>query len=392
MDFMDLVIFPFHDYKKWIKEGFRTRDAHLFQSLKENSKVNRIIIFNRPVSIVEATLRKGWITSKDNIIFNKKNLAIQEISPNIFVVDMLIYDLSVIWLKKLWWKKVYEHDDVIKKITFSINYLNSYKPNILIQNPMCSPIIERVEFSSSIFDAIDNWLEHPQMNSYYDEIKKSYLVLDKNVDVITMVSKSLEKIFNRKNNIFWIPNGVDFTYFHVNETFNDPISLGYAGKIQSRLDFKLIEKVLMSFPDVVCHFFGPVFECQNEVAKLKKTYKNAFFYGDIHYDELPMYFDKFDIGIIPHKVNEFTESMNPLKLYEFIRAGKPVVTTKVAGVDKVSDYVYISEDEEQFIANLNIVISEIKLKNISTREISESLSDTYSWDEKADEILSLFGR
>ncbi len=202
MDFMDLVIFPFHDYKKWIKEGFRTRDAHLFQSLKENSKVNRIIIFNRPVSIVEATLRKGWITSKDNIIFNKKNLAIQEISTNIFVVDMLIYDLSVIWLKKLWWKKVYEHDDVIKKISFSINYLNSYKPNILIQNPMCSPIIERVEFSSSIFDAIDNWLEHPQMNSYYDEIKKSYLVLDKNVDVITMVSKSLEKIFNRRNNIF----------------------------------------------------------------------------------------------------------------------------------------------------------------------------------------------
>lgn len=55
---MNIIIQPFHDYKKWLAEGFRTRDSHIYESLKEDSRIEKILIINRPVSKAEVMLKK----------------------------------------------------------------------------------------------------------------------------------------------------------------------------------------------------------------------------------------------------------------------------------------------------------------------------------------------
>lgn len=50
---VNVVIVPFHDYKKWNEEGFRTRDAHVCEHFSENSEIEKILVINRPTSLAE---------------------------------------------------------------------------------------------------------------------------------------------------------------------------------------------------------------------------------------------------------------------------------------------------------------------------------------------------
>ena len=60
---INVVMIPFHDYKKWKEEGFRTRDAHVCEHFSENGEVNKILVINRPTSLAEVMLKqKDWRT------------------------------------------------------------------------------------------------------------------------------------------------------------------------------------------------------------------------------------------------------------------------------------------------------------------------------------------
>jgi teichuronic acid biosynthesis glycosyltransferase TuaH len=53
--------------------------------------------------------------------------------------------------------------------------------------------------------------------------------------------------------------------------------------------------------------------------------------GAVPYAEVPEYMRAFDVCITPHRMTLFTESLNPIKLWEYLAAGKPIVSTDVAG-------------------------------------------------------------
>ena len=61
---MDIVMIPFHDCKKWLREGFRTRDAHLAEHFCQDPRVGKILVINRPTSLAEVLLKRtSWNTS-----------------------------------------------------------------------------------------------------------------------------------------------------------------------------------------------------------------------------------------------------------------------------------------------------------------------------------------
>ena len=101
---------------------------------------------------------------------------------------------------------------------------------------------------------------------------------------------------------------------------------GYIGFIDYRIDFHLIIKLLKNYPNVTFVFYGPVhLSCKNEIEHLSKNYDNFKYKGSISYSNVKKAINDFDIGIIPHKRNDFTASMSPLKLYQFLGQGRPIV-------------------------------------------------------------------
>jgi hypothetical protein len=55
---MDLIIIPFHDWRKSEKEGFRTRDVHFIKALTKEKSINKILVINRPITRLELLYKR----------------------------------------------------------------------------------------------------------------------------------------------------------------------------------------------------------------------------------------------------------------------------------------------------------------------------------------------
>ena len=106
--------------------------------------------------------------------------------------------------------------------------------------------------------------------------------------------------------------------------------LGYMGGVHKVIDFELVKKVAHAHPDKSLVFVGPI---QTEVADLTQI-SNVHFLGQRKYEELPTYIKHFDIGLIPYALNEYTESVYPTKLNEYLIMGKPVISTELREVER----------------------------------------------------------
>ena len=92
------------------------------------------------------------------------------------------------------------------------------------------------------------------------------------------------------------------------------------------------------------------------MTKFKELEKqnNIIFLGEIKHKQVPAYLKKFHIGILPYKVNSFTKSINPLKIYEYVASGLPVISANLPNVSKlIKDYPKIeilkAENDDNFI-------------------------------------------
>jgi len=392
MIYKDLVIVPFHDYKKWLNEGFRTRDAHIFEHIQKKTD-KKILVINRPVSLAEFLFkRQDWKTKIGTTIFKGNSWQIKEIYNNVFVLDIFIWDFFRPLLeKKRWWNTCFTYqktNDIIQNAISSLHFENEV---FILQNPMSIGIIRKMKVNNFIFDAIDNWAFHPQMKKISNIVREYYDYIDKNAKAITTVSESLLSVFPNNKNKYWIPNGVDIEFFQTNgiNNKNDFFNIGYVGKIQDRIDFDLVEECLRYFNYCNFFFYGPIYGEHQRIIELKNKYKNVFFKGDIHYSKLPLIMQTFSVAIMPHKINSFTESMNPLKIYEYLAAGKPVVTTDVAGVQNISDAVFISVNNNHFITLINNAFSVIKNTDNYSKIVSSSINHIHSWEYKTNQLLEI---
>jgi glycosyltransferase involved in cell wall biosynthesis len=393
---IDLIIIPFHDCKKWLKEGFRTRDAHLFEQFQKNPCIRRILVVNRPVSVAEIVVRREkWQTNYGKLVAKEFAWELREITENVFNIDFFDWDFfRVLKEKKGWWFTAFNKKNVIESLQKAMSKLEMKNAVLFLENPMAIGVARHIKFDAFAFDAIDNWLCHPQMELYRAVVEKNYRFVDENANAIFTVSENLKQVFPTNKNVQWVSNGVDVEFFQ--NAFNEESEkqiVGYAGKIQERVDFDLVENCLKVCPSVEFQFLGPAYSQKERIAELERKYPNIKFFGDIHYSELPKYMKKWNVAIIPHKVDSFTASMNPLKLYEYLAAGKQVVSTGVAGVSKsISPYVYVAANADEFVALLETALN---CAGLSPKEIAESIPMEYHWSNRAniisDKLSSLVG-
>ena len=159
-----------------------------------------------------------------------------------------------------------------------------------------------------------------------------------------------------------IPNGVDTAHYKSFKNTkaeiiskidnkivknNKPI-IGYMGVINpDRVDFDLVKQCIKNNPDKDFIFAGPVWGGFDSESLVNK-FNNIKFIGPVFYDELPYLFSQYDVCLIPHLTNDFIQSMDPKKMYEYLASGKPVVTTPVSGTEVFSDVLYISNSYNDF--------------------------------------------
>lgn len=251
-------------------------------------------------------------------------------------------------------------------------------------------IIDQLGDILSIYHCADDWTEMPIPHKNTTQIKQLEGQLASRVDLIfSSAEKNTQRLSEFNKRSFYTPNGVDFELFNqaVSEVFPLPDELiavpsprlGFIGTLHVWVDFELIEYIASQRPDWSLVLIGPV---KTDVSRLLK-YKNVHLLGRKPREQLPQYLQSFDVCLIPFLLNNLTQSVNPLKLYEYLASGKPVISTDLPEVQTAIPFVRIASSKEGFVESVAEIINQ---GTLGMKERT-AYAHTSSWDARV-EILS----
>jgi len=156
--------------------------------------------------------------------------------------------------------------------------------------------------------------------------------------------------------------------------------IGFIGVIAEWVDMDLLIKVASLRLQWSFVLVGPV----KQSVALRDLPPNIYLLGKKPYDLVPAYLQGIDVAIIPFERTDFiTRYVNPIKLYEYLAAGKPVVTTPMGDYDGLETLVHIAETPEAFANAIEVAMKETtpSFKEARWRAILER-----SWQARANQI------
>lgn len=155
----------------------------------------------------------------------------------------------------------------------------------------------------------------------------------------------------------------------------------YAGSMRAYLNVGLIKGTAERLTDASFVFVGPAAEF---LAPLVSGSRNIHVIGPRPYDLLPDYLAAAEVAIAPHQVSPTTRAVVPEKLFGYLAAGLPVVTTAVAGAEELRRLVWIARDPSEFSRAIQ---GALKRDRDRRRSLRQAAVAPLSWDAIADHLV-----
>jgi glycosyltransferase involved in cell wall biosynthesis len=341
------------------------------------AETNRVFYVNHPY-----TLRDVWKGLREGDPFLRKRLPAM-ISGNIryetldgfppeFVAIQPPVTLPINWLPKgliyNYFQKI-NNGIVLRAIRRVLKeqnikdyiFINCYDPYYAGYLP------ESFGASLCLYHCIDDTSQNPYSDKHGTELEREAA---RKADVTLVTSTNLYKLmepYARKVVPYY--NAADATVFQkvITETFSRPEELsghhgqviGFVGNLDElRIDYPLLKKIAENFPDKTLLLVGPVNSNEPAAIGLDQL-PNVVFAGSKPLAKLPPYLQHMDCVLIPFRCNTLTRSIYPLKINEYLAAGKPVVSTSFSDdIRGFSDCIYLADDAVQFMDQIEKALSE----------------------------------
>jgi len=241
-----------------------------------------------------------------------------------------------------------------------------------------------------IYDITDDWAMAPSFSDRDRElIIEQDRALCRRADLVIVCSEALETSRRgRCKQLLLLPNGVDHErYAGIPDAtgrgrWPRPV-FGYTGTLHGdRFDVDLAAGVASAFPEGSVVLVGPDHLTGAEKQKLAAC-SNIHINGPVPYPKIPEIMAHFDVCIVPHVESKFTNSLNPLKLWEYLASGKPVVSTNVAGFSDYPQFCRIASGADPFVRECRAALQENGAQRAARREEARK----HSWDQRVDALL-----
>ncbi|MGE5415314.1 MAG: hypothetical protein ACM3UZ_00850 [Acidobacteriota bacterium] len=244
-------------------------------------------------------------------------------------------------------------------------------------------MINTTQPSLVVYDCLDEATEEfAHWAPYFRQaVTKAHLVL-----------ATSQKLFNScktlNANTILVPNACADEFFEKAQRPDTPIPddmkgiphpvIGYCGAVASWCDFELIIKVADAFPNCSVVMIGPLYKVTSVPQR-----PNLYWLGLKSYSQLPQYLKCFDVGMIPFRVSSMTSAVNPIKMWEYMAFGMPVVSTALPET-AIYPEVYYSSDHEEFLSNIS---RSLELESPELRQARVELARSNTWLARARVIL-----
>lgn len=228
-----------------------------------------------------------------------------------------------------------------------------------------------------IYDCMDEWADFPNIGPSILKQEK-YLVQQSEATIVT-ASALKEKWASQAVQCHVIRNGVDFDFFAAHTRPNNYLAavthpiIGYYGALAEWVDFELLYYLAKQRPHWNFVLIGDIF-----VDKLDglEILPNVHLLGRRPYSEMPYYLYQFDVCLIPFKLNKVTHAVDPVKLYEYLSCGKPIVATPLHEIQLYTDNLYLADKKETFLAQIECALAET---DVALMEKRVTLAKTNDW-------------
>lgn len=305
---------------------------------------------------------------------------IKKIKENLYLVDLVIYKTELINML----------NNVQNK------YLMIYSTDYIPMDVLEPYIEDGFKIIYEFVDGIDEKLCGKETAELLMNRHKSII---NNYDpyIVTTANKLYDSIKKEKEDakVKLITNGVEYDYFSNGDLEipkeitrlkeNGNVVIGYYGALASWFDYETIKKLAEKNSKYQIVLIGLDYDkTLNKSGVLNLN--NVHYLGKKDYNKLASYLHGFDICMIPFIINEITLSTSPVKVFEYMAARKPIVTSDLPECRKYES-VLRAKNTDEFIGKIELAISKVndeKYLDILTKEAKEN-----DWKNKFNSLVEL---
>jgi glycosyltransferase involved in cell wall biosynthesis len=269
-------------------------------------------------------------------------------------------------------------------------------PLLWTYNPLTARLLRTERFERIVYHCVDDIAAQPGMPA--GVLEGAERELTAGADVVFTTAPRLQETRRRWNPAtHYLPNVADFDHFSkaLDPALPVPADiaavpgprLGFIGALSGyKVDFEMIRTVARARPDWSVVLIGKVGEGDpwTDPARLEGL-PNLHLLGPRPYAELPAYLKAFDVALLPSTRNEYTDSMFPMKFFEYLAAGRPVVSVDLPALRAFRSAAWLTDSTDRFIAAVQAVLDGA----VPPLESRLALAREHTWDARLDRMLAL---
>lgn len=268
-------------------------------------------------------------------------------------------------------------------------------PLLWVYHPSSADIVDHIPSSGLVYDCVDRHSAYPGLITPA-VVDKMEADLARKCDVVFATAQGLYETLSAYNtNTHLIPNGANYDLFsRVDDpelpipddlfTIQKPI-LGFIGALQDCIDYKLVADTAVRRPEWSFVFVGP--KLSGVDISLIENLPNVHILGLRPYKEIVSYIACFDVCLNLFRTGDLAKDVSPLKFYEYLATGKPIVSTPQP--DQVMDFadvIYIASNSEEFESKCASAITEKSNWHVARRK---ELGKASSWDARVADMMRI---
>ncbi len=377
---------------------------HLFLSIARSETDSRILCVQRPLCCVTSIFHRR----QEFIDLCMKKNRLTSVLPNLFVYQPIIFlHDHISWC--IPGINMFNRKILSRQLSAVINGLGMKRSDLItwISDPIQEDYIGLVNERVCIYDCFDDYF--PYHNRNLLRSRKRLILQEerilKRADMVFVVSEELYKKKEKiGKDVYTIPNAADVALLGKASDPSTPMHpaisqiphpiIGMVANLNQRIDFSLLRYMAVSHPEWSVVIAGDWYSAdskfvKSDLIKQLKSMANIYWLGHQRFDELPGILKGFDVCIIPYVAEDpFNISCSPLKMYEYLATGKPIVSTDLPSVRTETELIRIGRSYPEFVSEVAAALGE---KGEFLKEKRIEVARRNSWDNRAQKIISIIG-
>ena len=258
----------------------------------------------------------------------------------------------------------------------------------VIQHAYWLPLVQKIPNSFRIYDCMDH---HEGFGNVPEKLIELEVKTLSRADLVTVTSSWLDGFAKKYNpNVSIIRNASEYAFFSTppNDIYRDDENrkiIGYYGAIAEWFDLNLVRAIATEYPSHLILLVGnDTIEAQKALADLK----NIKFTGEVPYTQLPYYLYAFDVCLLPFQTISLTLATNPVKVYEYLAAGKPAVCTDLPEIRQFGNLVECASSNAQFIHAIGKILDSSVHADADLAAQRRQFAAEQTWQHRAQELIT----